>query len=573
MIVFKRCRYKNFLGAGDAWTEFELNKSPTTLIIGANGAGKSTLLDALSFGLFGSPFRNINVPQLVNDTNESGMMVEIEFQINRTNYKVRRGLKPRIFEIFINNKMVDQDAKSRDYQKYLEQQILKLNRKSFTQVVVLGSAAFVPFMQLPAAERRFIVEDLLDIQIFSSMNIVLKDKFNVMKEEYITLSNSIELQNKKIELVQAYLTKLKSDNATAISEKKQTIAENENQRERYGIEIEDLHEEIQKLTTSISDQTKIKQRLKKLENTEDKLNTNITKVINEENFFRDSKSCPTCKQGIDGDFRANMVASKRELALEITIALEKLKEDVKKTEQRLQEIADIVKLIDDREKKISKLQSSINGINTFVKKVQKEIDSLYDKGEDAGEQEAKLEELNAELSKFVSDRNVLTERKHYLDIISVMLKDSGIKTKIIRQYLPIINKFVNKFLASMEFFANFSLDENFKDIIHVRGSKERTYYQLSEGQKLRINLAMLFSWREIAKLKSSANTNLLIMDEIFEKSLDAAGVDDLLRLIHTFSVNTNIFIISPQGDILVDKFQNTIRFIEDKGFSVMEKDN
>lgn len=572
MIVFKRVRWRNFLATGDEWTEIELNKAPTTLIVGANGAGKSTLLDALSFGLFGVPFRNINVPQLVNDTNENNMVVEIEFQINRTNYKVRRGLKPRIFEIFINNKMVDQDAKARDYQKYLEQNIIKLNKKSFTQVVVLGSAAFVPFMQLPASERRNIVEDLLDIEIFSSMNVVLKDKVNQMKDEYIGISNQIELQENKIELVQAYLSKIKSDNASSISEKKQTIAENENQRDRLDHDILELHEEIHQFTELISDKIKIKQRLKKLETAKDKLFGGKEKASKEKEFFIITDSCPTCKQNIDSTFKEDMVLQKTKVISEIETAINTLGTDLKNVENRLQEIADVMKIIDDREKKISKLTSSINGINTFIKKVQKDIDSLYEKGEDASEQENKFSVLSSELETLSKDRDKLTERKHYLDIIAVMLKDSGIKTKIIRQYLPIINKHVNKFLASMEFFANFTLDENFKDTIHVRGSKERTYYQLSEGQKLRINLAMLFSWREVAKSKNSANTNLLIMDEIFEKSLDAAGVDDLLRLIHTLSQNTNIFIISPQGDILVDKFSNTLRFVESQGFSIMEKE-
>jgi DNA repair exonuclease SbcCD ATPase subunit len=571
MIHFKRIKWKNLLGTGDDFCEIELNKSPTTLINGFNGSGKSTLLDALTFVLFGDPFRNINLPQLVNDTNEAEMEVHIEFVIGKTNYKVKRGLKPRLFEIYINNKLVDQDSKARDYQKYLEQSILKLNKKSFTQVVVLGSASFVPFMQLTAAERRFIIEDLLDIQIFSAMNIALKAKVGGMKDEYVSLSNNIELQNEKILLVKSYLKKLKSDNVNAIIDKKNVVIENQEQIQETEKLISDNLRCITDFLTSITDHVLVKDSIRKFENIEDKLITNKSKIEKEQKFYEDNNECPTCKQDIDNKFKSSMIVNKSNAIKDIEQGLKKLETDLKKSENRLAEIAKVLKLIDKKNQENDEYNSSIRALNSYIDKIKSEIEELQDKNGDTKEQESKLKDLQGELDSLTLQRDEIISRKHYLDIVSVMLKDSGIKTKIIRQYLPIINKYVNKYLAAMDFFANFTIDENFREIIHVRGSKERTYYQLSEGQKLRIDLAILFCWRDIAKLKNSADTNLLIMDEIFESSLDATGVEDFLKLMQALSKNVNIFVISPQGDILVDKFSNTIKFVEEHGFSVMEK--
>jgi|ERR1035441_2186323 DNA repair exonuclease SbcCD ATPase subunit len=570
MINFKRIRWKNFLGTGDQFTEIELNKSSTTLIMGANGTGKSTLLDALTFGLFGDPFRNINIPQLINDTNEREMVVEIEFAVGRTNYKVRRGLKPRTFEIFINNAMVDQDSKARDYQRYFEQTILKLNKKSFKQVVVLGSASFVPFMQLVAAERRNIIEDLLDIQIFSAMNIALKARIAEMKDEYVSLSNSIELQTEKIALVNSYLKKLKSDSVNAITDKKKIIDDNQKQKQDAEIYMVDIQAEIADLLVTIADKSQIKDRIRKLETSEDNLKANKTKTVKEKEFYEDNDKCPTCKQGIDDTFRSSAVNQKSSLISEIETALAALNADLHKSEARLAEIVEITKNIEEKTNETGHLQSSIRSIDSFIDKVKTEIEDLQENTGSTTEQEKKLKGLGRDMENLTLQRDTLVSRKHSLDIISVMLKDTGIKTKIIRQYLPIMNKYVNKYLAEMDFFANFTLDENFRDIIHIRGSKERTYYQLSEGQKLRIDLALLFTWREIAKIKNSASTNLLIMDEIFERSMDATGLEDLLKVIQSLSKDINIFILSPQGDLLIDKFQNTIKFTVEHGFSVVE---
>jgi DNA repair exonuclease SbcCD ATPase subunit len=570
MVNFKKVRWKNLLNTGDNFTEINLRGAPTTLIYGVNGTGKSTVLDALIFGLFGVAFRNVNIPDLINDTNEEEMIVEIEFSIGRTNYKIRRGLKPRIFEIYINQVMVDQESKSRDYQKYLEQSILKLNRKSFTQVVVLGSASFVPFMQLSVADRRYLIEDLLDIQIFSAMNIVLKQRIAEMKEEYILLCNSIELQNEKITLVKSYLKKLQSDNINAITEKKNLISENLKQRKEVDEKIQYIQQAITELIMTTSEQINLQERIRKLEITEDKLRTNKNKTEKEQEFYKKTDKCPTCKQTIDDIFRNSMLNEKGDLIKEIESALIKLEGELSESEYRLNGIKKILLEIEENSKEVNKLQSSIRAIDNFIEKVQEDINELQEKSGDTKEQEDKLKDLYKELSKLMEQRDELTSKKHYLDIISVMLKDTGIKTKIIRQYLPIINKYVNRYLAAMDFFANFTIDENFKELIHIRGNKERTYYQLSEGQKLRIDLAILFTWREIARLKNSANTNLLIMDEIFEKSLDASGVDDLLKIIQLLSKDVNIFVISPQGDLLIDKFNNTLKFIEEKGFSILE---
>jgi DNA repair exonuclease SbcCD ATPase subunit len=571
MTIFKRIRFKNFLGVGDEFIEIELNKSPSTLIMGRNGCGKSTVLDALTFSLFGDAFRNINLPQLINDLNENDMLVEVEFSIGRTNYKIRRGLKPRIFEIYINNVLLNQDSKARDYQKYLEQTILKLNKKSFNQVVILGSASYIPFMQLTCADRRFIIEDLLDIQIFSLMNIALKLRVAEMKEEYIEISNGIEIQNEKISLVKSYLKKLRLDSVNAIAEKKTIIEENEDQKNTDIETIEEIRQEIDELLATITDQTRIQETIRNLETSEDKLKATRIKTEKERNFYEISNECPTCKQVIDEDFKDGMVKRKTELVKEIETALEQLQTDLNKSETRLEEIVNIVKVTEIKSQEINNLTNSIRAIDNFISKVKKEIEDLQERNGDTGEQEKKLKRLQNELAVLTVKRDTITSRKHYLDIVSMMLKDSGIKTKIIRQYLPIINKYVNRYLSAMDFFANFNLDENFKETIHIRGSKERTYYQLSEGQKLRIDLAILFTWREVAKLKNSANTNLLVMDEIFESSLDPTGVEDFLKLLQNLSRDVNIFIISPQGDMLIDKFNNVIKFTENQGFSVMEQ--
>jgi DNA repair exonuclease SbcCD ATPase subunit len=571
VINFKRIRFKNFLSIGDDFTEIQLDKSPTTLISGWNGMGKSVILDALSFVLFGVPFRNINVPQLVNDTNENDMLVEIELQLGRKNYKVRRGLKPRIFEIYENDVLIDQESRARDYQKYLEQSILKLNKKSFNQVVILGSASYVPFMQLTTAERRYIIEDLLDIQIFSAMNVALKARIVELKDTYISLSNGIELQNEKIALVRSYLKKLKSDNVTAIADKRKLIGQNRNQIKKEDSEISQLIREITDYLTEITDHISIQEQIRKLESSEEKIRSNKNKAEKEKKFYQETNDCPTCKQAIDNIFKNFMVKNKTSLVKELESALIKLEKDLGKSENRLTEIKGILKIVDERNKEIGILESSIRSVESFIVKVDEEIQELQEKSGSTKEQEDKLKSLQVELDELTLQRDNIITRKHRLDIVSVMLKDSGIKTKIIRQYIPIINKYVNKYLAEMDFFANFTLDENFKEIIHIRGSKERTYYQLSEGQKLRIDLSLLFTWRAISKLKNSADTNLLVMDEIFEASLDSGGIEDLLKLLQNLSQNTNIFVISPQGDLLIDKFSNNIKFIMENGFSVIEQ--
>jgi DNA repair exonuclease SbcCD ATPase subunit len=531
----------------------------------------STVLDALIFGLFGVAFRNINIPDLINDTNEADMVVEVEFSVGRTNYMVRRGIKPKIFEIYINRSLVDQESKSRDYQKHLERNILKLNRKSFTQVVVLGSASFIPFMQLPLAERRYLIEDLLDIQIFSAMNVALKARVADMKDEYIALCNAIELQNEKILLVKSYLKKLNSDNVNAIAEKKQIIIQNQEQQNVDYDNIENIQQEIvELLKDTLNNKPKIQEKIRKLELSEDKLKTTKVRTEKESEFYKENNQCPVCKQSIDDTFKNKMLLEKTKLIIELESALGSLQKELEDSESQLNNIQKLIVEAEEKTQDIGKLQSSIRAIDSFIEKVQKEIEDLQEKSGDTQEQETKLKALQVELGTLTEQRDNLTSRKHCLDIIAIMLKDTGIKTKIIRQYLPIINKTVNKYLAAMDFFANFSLDESFKETIHIRGSKERNYYQLSEGQKLRIDLAILFTWRDIARIKNSANTNLLMMDEIFQMSLDQAGIEDLLKLIQTMSKDMNIFVISPQGDLLVDKFVNNIKFTEEHGFAVME---
>jgi DNA repair exonuclease SbcCD ATPase subunit len=403
------------------------------------------------------------------------------------------------------------------------------------------------------------------------MNLALKQRVAEMKDEYISIANGIEIQNEKISLVKSYLKKLRSDSVNAIAEKKTIIEDNLEQKEADREAIDEIRQEIDDLLATITDQPKIQDNIRRLETSEDKLKVTKTKAEKERKFFENNNECPTCKQGIDENFKEGMVTTKTALVKEIETALEQLQTDLNKSETRLEEIVNIVKVTEIKSQEISNLKNSIHAIDNFISKVKKEIEDLQERDGDTGDQEKKLKNLQDELEILIEQRETITSRKHYLDIVSIMLKDSGIKTKIIRQYLPIINKYVNRYLSAMDFFANFNLDENFKEIIHIRGSKERTYYQLSEGQKLRIDLAILFTWREVAKLKNSANTNLLLMDEIFESSLDPTGVEDFLKLIQNLSRDINIFIISPQGDQLIDKFNNVIKFTESQGFSVMEQ--
>lgn len=572
MIDFQTIKWRNFLSTGDQFTEVSLNQYPSTLILGENGSGKSTFLDALTFVLFGKPFRNINKPQLLNSLNQRELEVAVEFQIGKNQYKVVRGMKPNIFEIYQNGKMLDQDSKIKDYQEYLENTILHLNYKSFCQVVVLGSAGYVPFMQLKASDRRFIIEDLLDIQIFSAMNQVLKQKLSELKDESLRTENAVDISKEKISLRKKYLEELKINAKTQVQANKKKIKENQKSRVEYEEELTSLQKEIDELIGQISNEDKIRNRIRKLESLEDQLNATKIKLEKEMGFFDKNEICPTCKQPIDEKFKLETIKSKSEQIIEISDALQKLNEDLTNNQNKLNTIITVLGNIQAKQRLLNKVNSSIHAIDQYIQKLQEEIEELLNKKESNEDDKIQLNELQKELEVFLEKRDKIIEDKHYYDIIALMLKDNGIKTKIIRQYLPIINNLVNKYLTALDFFVNFTLDEFFNESIKSRGRDEFSYASFSEGEKLRIDLALLFTWRDVAKMKNSASTNLLILDEIFDSSLDSAGTEEFLKLINNLQQGTNIFIISHRADHLIDKFSNSLVFKKVKNFSVLLDD-
>jgi DNA repair exonuclease SbcCD ATPase subunit len=567
MIVFKKLTYRNFLSTGNNPVVIDLNKSSATLVYGTNGKGKSSFIDALSFVLFGKPYRNINIPTLVNSFNDRDLLTEVEFSIGRTNYLIRRGLKPKIFEIYRNKKLLPQDSKTKDYQSHLEQNILKLNYRSFCQVIVLGSATFVPFMRLKAAERRFIIEDLLDIRIFSAMNVVLKQKLSVLKDTLFELDTKCEITSEKLELQKKYIETLKSDHKKKISEDRKSIKENQDKKKEIFGEIEELRKNIKKLEAKTDSENKYQKYLNKLETLDGKMQSSITKTEREIEFYSDTDNCPTCKQNIDDEFKKGKIIEKQKKIKTLQDSLTELKSEIEKTEKNVQRNVELVHSLGVIQQKISKLQSDISSIDKYIQKVENDIESLQNKREHSTEDETKVSKLHKELKGLIKQKEKLNEDKHYLDIVAMMLKDTGIKTKIIKQYLPVINKYVNKYLSDLDFFVNFNFDENFKEEIKSRGRDQFSYENFSEGEKLRIDLAILFAFREISRMKNQSNCNLLIMDEILDRSMDAVGTDEVLKILNSIWKGLNIFVISPKGELLLDKFQASIKFEKIKQFS------
>ena len=567
MITFEKVRWKNFLSTGNAFTEVVLNKSPNTLIIGHNGAGKSTILDALCFGLFGKPFRKINKPQLLNSINGQAAVVEIEFSIGKKQYKVIRGIKPNTFEVYCNSLLVDQDAKAKDYQEHLEKFILKLNYKSFTQVVILGSASFVPFMQLSPGDRRLIIEDLLDIGIFSSMNSVVKEKMSTIKDSTTKNKYEMELTGEKIKLQKQNIEEHKKHNDTEIEKKNKEISDSEEQIKKLNKDIQLVQKHIDVLQSRINDKVAIEKKSAKLVQLESKLQSRIKKIEKEVIFYEENTACPTCKQGIHDDFRTEAIVRNNDTKREIDSGISEIKKEIHSANERLKAINDIIKHITEHNNEIVKHNSTISAINSYISKLNKEIKELSVRKDNLEEDNAKLVELKTELTTLVAKQQELTTEKQYLEFAGSLLKDTGIKTRIIKQYLPIMNKLINKYLSAMDFFVNFNINENFEETIKSRHRDEFSYSNFSEGEKMRIDLALLFTWRQIAKLKNSTNTNLLILDEVFDSSLDTVGTDEFLKLIQEMGTDTNIFVISHKGDQLFDKFRSIIRFEKKNNFS------
>ncbi len=556
-------RWKNFLSTGNNFTEIQLDRNPTTLIIGENGAGKSTILDALCFGLFGKPFRNISKGQLTNTVNNSSAMVELEFQIGTKEIKVRRGIKPNVFEIYINGKMYNQDANVRDYQKYLEQQILKLNYRSFTQVVILGSSTFVPFMQLKARHRREVVNEILDIQIFSIMNLLMRERIKTTTSDLRENEYQHELADEKITMQEKYIEDTKKNKKKLITEKTHLIAGNEEEVFKQEAENKILKVSNEKYLNEITDTDKVKEQYSKMKDIRstlvEKKNTN-SKMLH---FFEENEDCPTCEQPLLN--AEEMISSKQKEVDKFTKALDELQDVLVKSKNRQTEISGIMEKIRANEVKAAQSSSSIRELEKFNATLASEIEALQS-GTVTKEEENKLKKLKKDFSFFDKEKTKLKEELTYSEAARNMLQDTGIKTKVIKKYLPIMNKLINTYLNSMEFYVNFTLDENFNETIKSRYRDEFTYASFSEGEKMRIDLALLFTWRAIAKMKNSTNTNLLILDEIFDSSLDGTGTDEFLKILNTLG-NENVFVISHKQDALADKFRSTIRFEKIKNFS------
>jgi len=567
MIHFEKVRWKNFLSTGNQFTEIELDRNETTLIIGENGAGKSTVLDALCFGLFGKPFRTISKSQLINTVNAMETVVEVEFRIASRKYKIVRGIKPNVFEIWQNDKMLNQEANSRDYQKILEQQILKLNYRSFTQVVILGSSTFVPFMQLKARFRREVVEDLLDIKIFSMMNMLLKQRLKDLVGELQEIEYEYKLSGEKIIMQEAYIEDIKKNKDVIVKEKESDYEHNAKQLDEKVNEKKYLEELNKGLYESVTDQIDMESKDVKLKD----LRSTLTEKLREKqkmiNFLREHEDCPACEQHIDGEFKNQMILSKTSEAEVLNDGLIKMESELGKIEHRLNAIKGITNDIQDNSLEIARLNTSIQELEKWNVRLDSEIKEL-ERSAVSNEDEEKLKTLKNDFDNIEKQRKELKEEKVYKEASKAMLQDTGIKTKIIKQYLPIMNQLINKYLASMEFYVNFSLDENFDETIKSRFRDNFNYESFSEGEKMRIDLALLFTWRAIAKMKNSTNTNLLILDEIFDSSLDSAGTDEFLKILNTLE-GENVFVISHKQDVLVDKFKHTLRFEKNKNFSKM----
>ena len=570
MILFETIRWRNFLSTGNYFTEINLNKAANTLVIGTNGAGKSTMLDALCFGLFGKPFRKINKPQLLNTINQRDCLVEIEFKLNHKQYKIIRGIKPNVFEIYQDNVLLNQNAANRDYQDFLERFILKLNFKSFTQIVILGSASFTPFMQLTAADRRSIIEDLLDIQIFSTMNSILKTKVVDNKDMTEQSKLLIESCTDKINMQKKFIESMNQNEKDLIVSYEKEIANNNVEIEKINASISKTTQNIEELLGRITDKETVKDKSKKLAQFEASIESNLSKHKKTLEFFQNNDNCPTCRQSIESLFKSEQIDIQGSKILECETALEDIEKKITAVNTRINEIDSLVKSINDLQSKVTSFNTSITEINKFNTKLNEKIGVLKKASKVNTKEEIKLEELKNEQKELEDKLKTLIEQKNYLDVASVLLKDSGIKTKIVRQYLPIINKYVNKYLASMDFFVNFNLDESFKETIKSRHRDEFSYESFSEGEKQRIDMSLMLTWRAIAKLKNSTNTNLLILDEVFDSSLDNSGTEELMKILHMLN-DVNLFVISHKGDILQDKFSNVIRFEKVQNFSRMVK--
>jgi DNA repair exonuclease SbcCD ATPase subunit len=560
-------KYKNILSTGNSWTTIDLNVNKSTLIVGENGAGKSTMLDAVCFALYGKPFRKINKPQLLNSINQKELEVVLSFKIGNAAYRIRRGIKPNVFEIWKNNELLNQDAAARDYQAYLEQNILKMNFKSFGQIVVLGSSTFVPFMQLPAQHRREVIEDLLDIQIFSTMNTLLKDRVSTNKTMFQENKYDIDMLKERIRSAKDHNQSIRKIMSTEVSRIKEKVKEQLDLVQTADQEIDDLLENTGLILDSLKDKPNVKKKHDELLDFDRKLNTKSLSLKKEMLFYENHDNCPTCKQGIEHAFKQGTIDAHRVKLEEIEEGKRQLESRGLVVEKRLIEIAELEAEISNNNMKVSELRANIkirkltmNGYKSELENAQKEVEAV---------DTSKITELEDSLKAGHTTQEGLSSDLETLAIVGSMLKDGGIKTRIIKQYVPVMNKLINKYLSAMEFFVQFELDEAFNETIKSRFRDIFSYGSFSEGEKLRIDLALMFTWRTVSKMRNSVSTNLLIMDEIMDSSLDDAGTEEFLKIINELTSDSNVFIISHKGDQLHDKFDHTIRFQKHKNFSRM----
>ena len=567
MIRFHKVSWKNFISTGNAGSTVVLDRSTTTLIVGENGAGKSTILDAICFALFNKAFRNISKPQLLNSINQKNLMTEVEFSIGRKHYRIVRGHKPAVFEIHVDGVILNQAADSRDYQKFLEESILKLNYKSFTQIVILGSASFTPFMQLPPAHRREIIEDLLDIRIFSTMNQLLKERQSQLKDAIKQMDSDIDVQKERVKIQDDYLKTLLVDHQKRRDDILEKIEVSGTEIDVNSADVVGYEGKIATLRASIVDEDEQIVKARRLADLQKKLTERITKAQNEIAFYHDNDNCPTCQQGLPHELKDHAIQSQNTKMEEIQAALGNLSANMEAVQYRLDLIHGISTQIADYNREIIAHNNAIIANQKYIRMLESELAGIGDTHQNLDDEKMKLRGLAKEVINLTQEKTTLNEQKHYQDIASSLLKDTGIKTKVIRQYLPVINKLVNKYLQAMDFFVSFELDESFSETIKSRHRDDFSYASFSEGEKQRIDLALLFTWRTIAKMKNSAATNLLLLDEVFDSSLDLNGTDYLINVLNTLGDDTNVFVISHKGDQLFDKFRSLIRFEKHQNFS------
>ena len=565
MIIFRHLKWRNFLSTGNAFSEIQLDKSNTTLIVGENGSGKSTMLDALSFALYNKPFRKINKPQLLNSINKKELVVEVEFSIGSVSYRIVRGIKPNVFEVYQNDNLLNQNAESKDYQEILETQILKLNHKSFCQVVVLGSASFTPFMQLAAQARREVIEDLLDIQIFSTMNSLLKEDITENSKALQQAEYNYNLTSEKIRMENLLASKMRDNTIEQIEKIQKEILLTDAALEMETFKI--VHKDVQigELLRSIDDEAKIRNKHQKLLILEQQLLDKIRKLKADITFFDSHDNCPTCKQVIQNDFKCETVEDKTKNITEVECGMDQLKEELINLTNEIKQIDSIKKDITNHKIEQAAHINTANGHKAYIIKLVKNKEELNKKTEYVSDD--KMKELEIDLQTYIDEKSELARCKDSLQVAALILKDSGIKSRIIKQYVPVINKLINKYLSAMDFFVQFELDETFNEKIKSRFRDEFSYASFSEGEKMRINLAILFTWRAVAKMRNSASTNILIMDEVMDSSLDVNGTNEFMKILMNLTNDTNTFIISHKTDQLFDKFNQVIKFEKSQNFS------